>query len=72
MTVKEILKMRPGDVIFNLRTKEAQVVKEIHGTPDKGYVCWRDGGSTPTNPHLQSIDYVSLMRDRDFISLTKK
>ena len=64
MTIEEIAKIQPGDVIMNIATNKAQVVKSVDGTPDKGCVHWRDGGSTPTNPHLQSVDYVSLMRDR--------
>lgn len=64
MTKEQIEKILPGDVIMNIKTREAQVVKSVEGTAEKGCVFWEGGGSTPMNPHLQSINYVSLMRDR--------
>ena len=64
MTVEQIEKIVPGDVIMNIKTKETQIVKSVEGTAEKGCVFWEGGGSTPTNPHLRGVEYVSLMRDR--------
>ena len=60
MTEVEYNNMRPGDVIFNLKNKDAHIVKEVCD----GFVRWEDGGSTPSK-YLKGWDYVSLMRERE-------
>jgi hypothetical protein len=66
MTEVEYNNMRPGDVIFNLKNKDAHIVKEVCD----GFVRWEDGGSTPSR-YLKGWDYVSLMREREEAPNTK-
>lgn len=61
MTEKEYNKLQPGHVVANLKTRDLKVVEKVHD----GYVCWKDGGSTPKSPHLMSPDYIPLLRDNE-------
>lgn len=60
MTEKEYNNLQKGDVIFDMKAKDAYVVGKV----EDGHVEWENGGSTPRARLLQ-WNYVSLMRESD-------
>lgn len=66
MTEQDYTNIKVGDVIFNMKDKDAQVVSEVCD----GFVRWKGGSSTPKS-HLLEWQYVNLMRERDDIDFEK-
>ena len=60
MTEKEYNNLQKGDVIFDMKAKDAYVVGKV----EDGHVEWEKGGSMP-RARLLEWNYVSLMRERD-------
>ena len=62
MTGEEILKLRKGDVLANINTREFFIFDKLVGTPECGYVEWRNGESSPASSLLYP-EWASMMRE---------